>query len=154
MRIILFLLLVTIAGGVPAQEPEYTVGSYFEPGVQFGNGRIYAGRNPAQPSDLVEFLREARIQQAIELTKEQEAAFRSLYSQIHRRGAVLAGDQVDVAKSREYSLFRKTATVKYLDEVLTPEQRKRLVQLAHRTEIHEIGLAASIAQGRWRTRLE
>ncbi len=99
MRIILFLLLVTIAGGVPAQEPEYTVGSYFEPGVQFGNGRIYAGRNPAQPSDLVEFLREARIQQAIELTKEQEAAFQSLYSQIHRRGAVLAGDQVDVAKS-------------------------------------------------------
>ncbi len=65
-----------------AQELQYTIGGSVEAGVSFKNGRVYAGRNPAQPSDLVEFLREARIQQAIEVTKEQEAAFQSLYSKL------------------------------------------------------------------------
>ncbi len=113
------------------------------------HGRIYAGYDVNKPSELVELLKQKRVQKYLELSDEQKSACVELFSKTKEISRELNRNGLTGAEHfYRHSTATKELATRYLDEVLAPAQLVRLKNFAYRAEIDTIGWADSISGGR------
>ncbi len=118
------------------------------PGVLSIGQRIIAGYNPDDPVELVELLKEKRVQAAIELDESQQKAVNELFT---KKNALMREESMALStpeRSLQFKIARTDLAERYLDEVLTGDQYNRLKNFAYRSEVDAIGWADSISGGR------
>lgn len=116
-------------------------------------GRVFVGPIPDRPSDLLLMLKERQIQNELKLSDVQLTALALVgQNEFRRRISIAELNQIE-SDRRQHNLESwvdetKRLSFEQMDEVLSPAQFTRLIQLVHRAEIALVGYSDAFTTGR------
>ncbi len=124
----------------------------FGPSIRSSEGRLRIGPDPSNRWELLPILAEPQVQTALQLSESQVTAIADIRGELKLRSDVLQrGPEGNPGFAEEFRIakevYRDKAS-KAVDELLTPEQLKRLIQIVFRMEIALLGYDGSLIHGR------
>lgn len=114
--------------------------------------RLRVGPDPANRWELLPILSEHQVQNALQLSQSQIAAIAEVREELKLKSDVLQkgpdnNPEFRAEFQRAVEVYRERAS-KAVDELLTPEQLRRLTQIVFRMEIAILGYDGSLIHGR------
>jgi hypothetical protein len=118
-------------------------------------GKVLFGPDPRRARDLLHLLKHEPIQQELRLSDAEAERLKNIVHDHQSRSKQLSKEGfTDLVKVKKVLQTIDEESELVIDELLPPEKKNRLVQMAYRFEISIVGLGTALTNGRLSTEVK